>query len=145
MGKSISCAHWWEKRSLISFYILDLLRTITANVPMEKKFNDDALFEGAVWKDCRLKFCTVVYKRLRECGSWHNVSRNAESCVKYQTYCFSLEWPKLKLYCWSSVFDINQANWNNNFSNNLSFDVVYLANLFETSSKLNAKLQRKQR
>ena len=24
-------------------------------------------------------------------------------------------------------FDINQANWNNNFSSNLSFDVVYLA------------------
>ena len=69
--------HWWEKRSLTSFYILDLFQTITANVAIETKiFNDDALFEGAICQDFRLTLCTVVCKRLRKCGSCHIVSRN---------------------------------------------------------------------
>ena len=73
VGKLTSCTHWWEKRSLTSFYILDLFQTITANVAIETKiFNDDALFEGAICQDFRLRLRTVVCKR----GSCHNVSRN---------------------------------------------------------------------
>ena len=51
----------------------------------KKIFSDDALFEGVFCKDCRLTLCTVIYKRLRKCESCHNVSRNVNSCVKYQT------------------------------------------------------------
>ena len=57
-----------------------------------------------------LTLCTVVYKRLRKCGSCHNVSRNMKSCVAHQTYCCSLKWPKLNLYPSSYVFGINQVN-----------------------------------
>ena len=77
--------------------LLQLLR-----LKKKKKFDDDALFEGTICKDCRLTLCTVVYKRLRKCGSCHNVSRR---CVNDQTYCFSLNWPKLNLYSSSYVFD----------------------------------------
>ena len=61
-----------------SFYILGLFQTITPNVAIEKRkiFNNDALFEGAICKDCKLIFCAVVYKRLRKCESRHNVPRN---------------------------------------------------------------------
>ena len=76
VGKLTSCTHWWEKRSLTSFYILDLFQTITANVAIETKiFNDDALFEGAICQDFRLTLCTVVCNHLRKCGSCHIVSR----------------------------------------------------------------------
>ena len=61
-----------------SFYILGLFRTITPNVAIEKRkiFNNDALFEGVICKDCKLILRAVVYKLLRKCGSCHNVSRN---------------------------------------------------------------------
>ena len=85
--------------------LLQLLR-----LKKKKKFDDDALFEGAICKDCRLTLCTVVYKRLRKCGSCHNVSRNMKSCVAHQTYCCSLKWPKLNLYPSSYAFGINQVN-----------------------------------
>ena len=50
---------------------------ITANVVIEKKiFNDDAHFEGAICQDFGLTLCTVVFKRLRKCGSCHIVSKN---------------------------------------------------------------------
>ena len=50
---------------------------IIANVAIEKNiFNDDALFEGAIFQGFRLTLFTVVCKRLRKCGSCHNVSRN---------------------------------------------------------------------
>ena len=102
--KSTSCTHWIEK--------LGLFQTITPNVPIEKRkiFNNDALFEGVICKDCKLILCAEVYKRLRKCGSSHNVPRNVQSCLKYQTYCFSLTLPKLKLYSSSYDFDVNQAN-----------------------------------
>ena len=76
-----------------SFYILGLFQTITPNVAIEKRkiFNNDALFEGAICKDCKLIFCAEVYKRLRKCESRHNVPRDLKNCVKYQTYCFSLK------------------------------------------------------
>ena len=77
---------------------------------LKKIFNDDALFEGAVCKDCRLTSCTVVYKRLKKSGSCHNVSRNVKSYVTHQTHCCSLKWPELNLYFSSYVFDINQVN-----------------------------------
>ena len=111
VGKSTSCTHCWKKWNLTSFYMLSLFQTIAANAAIEKKiFNDDALFEGAVCKDCRLTSCTVVYKRLRKSGSCHNVSRNVKSYVMHQTHCCSLKWPELNLYSSSYVFDINQVN-----------------------------------
>ena len=76
----------------------------------KKKFNDDALFERVICKDCKLTLCTVVYKRLRKCGSCHNLSGNVKSYVTHQTCCCSLKWPKLNLYSSSYVFDINQVN-----------------------------------
>ena len=124
---------------------MGLFQTITSNVAIEKRkiFNNDALFEGAIYKDWKLILCAVVYKRLRKCISCHNVPRNVLSCLKYQTYCFSLKLPELKLYSSSYDFDVNQANWNNNFLNNLSFDVVYLHidkiyKKVEINKKLNA-------
>ena len=48
---------------------------------------------------------SIMYSSYRKCGSCHNVSKNVQSCVKHQTYCFSLKWRKLssiKLYSWSS-------------------------------------------
>ena len=85
LRKSTSYTHWIEK--------LGLFQTITPNVPIEKRkiFNNDALFEGVICKDCKLILCAEVYKRLRKCGSCHNVPRNVQSCLKYQTYCFSYQ------------------------------------------------------
>ena len=102
-----------ERKKKTLFYILGLFQTITPNVAIEKRkiFNNDTLFEEAICKDCKLILCAVVvYKRLRKCGSCHNVPRNVQSCLKYQTYCFSLKLPKLKLYSSSYDFDVNQAN-----------------------------------
>ena len=68
-GKSKFCTHWWEKRILISFYILGSFQTLatTANVAIERKISsDDTCFEGAICKDCRLTLCKI-YKRLRKC------------------------------------------------------------------------------
>ena len=58
--------------------MLGLFQTITPNVAIEKRkiFNNDALFEGVICKDCKLILCAVVYKPLRKCGSCHNVPRN---------------------------------------------------------------------
>ena len=67
-----------ERKTKTSFYILGLFQTITPNVAIEKRkiFNNDALFEGVICKDCKLILCAEVYKRLRKCGSCHNVPRN---------------------------------------------------------------------
>ena len=143
--KSISCNHCWEKRNLTEFYMWGLFQKITANVAVGKKYPTmmhflRKLFAKTAVQHCTVAYrCTVVYKRLRKYGSYHNVSRN---CAKYQTYCFSLKWPKLKLYSSSYVFDINQANWKNNFLINLSLwytlHIDKICKKVEISNNLNA-------
>ena len=39
VGKLTSCTHWWEKRNLTLFYIMDLFQTITANVAIDQIFS----------------------------------------------------------------------------------------------------------
>ena len=104
--------HSLDRKTKTSFYILGLFQTITPNAAIEKRklFNIDALFEGVTCKDCKLILRAVVYKLLRKYGSCHNVPRNVRSCLKYQTNCFSLKLPKLRLYSSSYDFNVNQAN-----------------------------------
>ena len=69
VGKLTSCAHWWEKRNMTSFYILGLFQTVTANVAIGKKiFNDDSLFEGAICKDSAKKLERNT--KLNEIWNW---------------------------------------------------------------------------
>ena len=64
-----------------------------------------------------------------------------EPFAKYQTCSFSLKWLKLKLYSSNFIFDINQANWNNNFL--INFSLWYILHIdkickkFEISNNLN--------
>ena len=98
VGKSTSCTYC-------------LFQTNTANIAFEKNiFNDEAHFEGAIYKDRRLTLCTVVHKRLRKCGSCNDVSRN-EMCKAVSNLLFFSKVTQVKaIYSSSYFFDINQVN-----------------------------------